>query len=332
MSNRENSKILEDIGGEAGCRQIAKDFYARVSDSPELKPLFPGNNFRCATEEFAAFLIQFLDGDQDQTQYRWWLSLRESHSRFQISEQQRAEWLRLMTETIHSLMEDFETQKALKQFFDVASAYILGDERGELEHQELNSHWGQQKALDRLIDHIVKKLDTEAIELAVQFESRPSVFVGILARMMESRREPLLEFVLSGVIRKRDLGAMRFNGRTLLHFAAGASCLSVVRQILQDGVNPDILDSGKHTPLYRAASSGIVEELVRHGASVNHCEGVTRSTALHQAARFGNLAVAEALLAAGASATATDKKGQTPLDRARNCRRPEVVAFLMSKS
>jgi len=150
--------------------------------------------------------------------------------------------------------------------------------------------------------------------------------------MLESGREPLLEFVLSSVIRKRDLGAKRFNGRTLLHFAAGASCLPVVRQILQDGVSPDILDSGKHTPLYRAASAEIVEELVRHGASVNHCGGVTRSTALHQAARFGNLEVAEALVAAGASATATDKKGQTPLDRARNCCRQEVVAYFLSKS
>ena len=324
--------MLELLGGEAGCQRIAREFYARVSSSSELKPLFPGKSFRCATEEFAAFLIQFLDGDEDQTQYRWWLSLRESHSRFQISEQQREVWLSLMKETINSLITDTLTQDGLKQFFEVASTYILGDERGALEHQELKARWSQQKDLDRLIDHIISKRDTEAIELAVQFESRTSVFVGILARMLESGREPLFEFVLTRVIRKRDIGAMPFNGRTLLHFAAGASCLPVVRQILQDGVNPDILDSGKHTPLYRAASPEIVEVLVRHGATVSHCGGVTRSTALHQAARLGNLAVAEALLAAGASATATDKKGQTPLDRARNCRRQEVVAFLMSKS
>ncbi len=71
--------ILNSLGGEAGCRQLSADLYARVAI---LHPLFPGKSLRCATQEFAAFLIHFLGGDESQTQSRWCLSLRESHARF----------------------------------------------------------------------------------------------------------------------------------------------------------------------------------------------------------------------------------------------------------
>jgi hemoglobin len=73
--------LLEALGGEEGCRSLSAAFYARVAKDPVLRPFFPGKSLRCATEEFAAFLIQFLGGDEKQTQHRWWLSLRESHAR-----------------------------------------------------------------------------------------------------------------------------------------------------------------------------------------------------------------------------------------------------------
>ena len=66
-----NAGFLEALGGEAGCRRLSTEFYARVGQDPVLRPLFPGKSLRCATEEFAAFLIQFLGGDEVQTQKRW---------------------------------------------------------------------------------------------------------------------------------------------------------------------------------------------------------------------------------------------------------------------
>lgn len=78
--------MIDALGGEAGCLRLSIAFYARVAKDPELKPLFPGKTMRCATEELAAFLVQFLGGDEAQTQKRWWLSLRESHTRLKISE------------------------------------------------------------------------------------------------------------------------------------------------------------------------------------------------------------------------------------------------------
>jgi hemoglobin len=90
------AEFLEALGGEAGCKRLSAEFYARVGKDPVLRPLFPGKSLRCAIEEFAAFLIQFLGGDEEQTQHRWWLSLRESHARFRIGPSERNAWLKHM--------------------------------------------------------------------------------------------------------------------------------------------------------------------------------------------------------------------------------------------
>jgi truncated hemoglobin YjbI len=92
---RARSALLEALGDEEGCRRLSAAFYARVGKDPVLRPFFPGKSLRCATEEFAAFLIQFLGGDETQTQYRWWLSLRRRvsttlrHSDMEFSEYRR---------------------------------------------------------------------------------------------------------------------------------------------------------------------------------------------------------------------------------------------------
>src|SRR5438874_10010612 len=94
--------FLKELGGEAGCKRLSAEFYARVGKDAVLRPLFPGKSLRCATEEFAAFLIQCLHGDEEQTQSRWWLSLRESHARFHISPEQRSAWLKHMGATLEA--------------------------------------------------------------------------------------------------------------------------------------------------------------------------------------------------------------------------------------
>src|SRR3954454_24037327 len=109
--------FLQALGGEAGCRRLSTEFYARVGKDPVLRLLFPGKSLRCATEEFAAFLIQFLGGDEEQTQHRWWLSLRESHARFRIGGTERSAWLRHMGEALEAAPLDDGTRKALLQFF-----------------------------------------------------------------------------------------------------------------------------------------------------------------------------------------------------------------------
>ncbi len=329
-------RLLEELGGEAGCTRLSTEFYARVGKDPILRPLFPGKSLRCAIEEFSAFLIQFLGGEEEQTQYRWWLSLRESHARFQIGLCERSAWLRHMAATLEAASLDAGTRKALRQFFLHSSAYVIGKETAGPAHEELAARWSEQRVLDDLIAAIAAGHDEEAMVVAPRFVSRPAVLVGLLARMVKSGRAALIGFAVEMVERDASLAARRFGGRTLLHFAAGAGCAELVMALLRHGAAPDIRDSGGHTPLYRAANecaSGtgpeIVRILVRAGADVNARNGVTRATALHMAARRGNAEIARALLDCSAATEIQDKKGDTPLQRAINCRKDTVVQLLV---
>jgi hypothetical protein len=289
---------------------------------------------RCASEEFAAFLIQLLDGDPSKTQYRWWLGLRESHARFQISEPQRLEWLTLMGQTIADSISDPSSRDAFVEFFRSASSYIVRIEEPRIANCALAERWTAFQSLDEFVEKLGEESDEEAIEIAAGFSNRPDIHVGILAKMMGAGRAALCVHVQEALKNDPRIAAAQYNGRSLLHHAASSACVPVVQQLLDMGVDPNLLDSGGHTPLYRAAGSrspgaaSVIQALVEAGAAVDHAGGVSKSTALHEAARHGNLSAANALIKAGASPRTRDKKGLTPLDRAFNLRRKEVAAFL----
>jgi hemoglobin len=340
---RARSALLEALGGEEGCRRLSAAFYARVGKDPVLRPFFPGKSLRCATEAFAAFLIQFLDGDEKQTQFRWWLSLRESHGRFQIGPSARRAWLSQMEATLDAAPLDDATRNALRHFFSHSSAYVIGrdtaeSDHEESDHEELAARWSEQRVLDSVIAAIVEGRDDETLALAPRFASRPSVFVGLLARMVQSGRASLIHFVVDAAESDPSLATRRFAGTTLLHFAAGAGCLEVAALLLRLGVDPNIQGRGDHTPLYCVANEcasetgpEVVCALVRAGADINACGGVTRATALHMAARRGHVEIARALLDSGAAVNARDRKGDTPLQRAINCRKNGVSQLLLER-
>jgi ankyrin repeat protein len=138
------------------------------------------------------------------------------------------------------------------------------------------------------------------------------------------------------LVENPDLAHESYSGRTLLHAASAAGNSPIVAVLLKLGVDANIQDAGGHTPLYSIGNEcpgggPVVRALIQGGAKVDACDGVKRCTALHMAARRGNVEASEALIACGANIEVRDSLGETPLRRAVNCGQTDVAALLLAK-
>jgi hemoglobin len=328
--------LFQAIGGTRMCRKLSKAFYDCVDRDPLLRPLFPGTTLRCAIEEFAAFLVQFLGGPGEDSQGRWWVSLHESHRRFPIEQRHRDAWLRCMDQALNEVGIGEPALSALRNFFEHASTYLI-DGKPEMRglNRELGARWSAQRSVDGAVAAIRKGKADRAIKLAGKCGR--TVLPGLLAVMIDSRDPTLLAYVHTQLGGDPALAHERYGGRTLLHAAAAAGSLPTVELLLCLGADPNSLDGGRHTPLYCVGnecaseeSAEVVLALVRAGAQVDANDGVTGATPLHMAARRGNAVVAKALLECGADIDARDRRGDTPLVRAVNCKKSHVAELLRS--
>ena len=324
------------------CHRLSAAFYAKVDRDPVLRPFFPGKTLRCAIEAFAAFLVQFFDGPAEDSQFRFHLSLQESHLRFAIGAAHRDAWMENMEAALEEVQIEASARRELRALFEHASAYIVNAAPTPSVRRrmgpEMSRRWKRQLALDQAVAAVHSGNAERAIELAGTLTGNRSVFAGLLALMMASGDAALLTYVREQVMASPDLIHVRYYGRTLLHRAAACANLEMVRLLLELGTAPTVTDGGGHTPLYSAANecqvSGggdIVRELHRAGADIDACGNVKRCTPLHMAARRGNVEIAEALLGCGANRDARDSQGVTPLQRAINCRKAAVAALLRSR-
>jgi hypothetical protein len=257
------------------------------------------------------------------------VSLHESHRRFRIEQQHRDAWMRQMDEALKDAGIAETARGALRNFFDVASAHMIdGKPETRRLSRELGRRWAAQRAVDAAVAAIPKGNADRAMRLAGACP--PTVLPGLLALMIGNGNGALTEFVHERVSGEPALVHEHYGGRTLLHWAAGAGSLSTVELLLRLGADPNV-----HRPLYctgnecaGAESADVVHELVRGGAKVDAHDGGTGATALHMAARRGNAVVAKALLDCGADINARDRRGDTPLQRAVNCRKAHVAELL----
>jgi truncated hemoglobin YjbI len=347
--------LYQAIGGTAACRKLSAEFYALVKRDPVLRPLFPGKTLKCAIEEFAAFLSQFLGGPPEDAQRRWWLSLRESHLRFKIGQKERDAWMKNMLQALDEAPIEEPVRSALRNFFERSSAYVVnvgqapaaaeddGGPSGGI-HREISRRWSAQRTLDEAVAAVRRGAAECAIALAdgsalqAYFQCSPSVFAGFLALMIGKGDSAMLDYVREKLLAAPALAQERYSGRTLLHGAAAAGNLAIVELLLRLGAVPDVADAGGHTPLYCVANeckarggASVVRALIQAGASVDASGGVKHCTALHMAARRGNVEVAEALLDCGAGIEARDSLGDTPLRRAVNCDKTNVATLLLAR-
>ena len=353
MLRMTGANLYEAIGGTAGCRGLSVAFYARVERDPILRPLFPGKSFRCAIEAFAAFLVHFLGGPGDDAQFRWWLSLRESHLRFKIRPRERSAWMANMVLALDDVRIEEPLRSVLLGFFERSSAHVVnhGEASAVKEgpsnptsgamRDEMSRRWDAQAGLDEVVAAISSGDTKRAVALAEGPALKTcgrSVLAGLLARMIRSGHSVLLDYVRARLTGDPALAQERYAGRTLLHEAAASGNPAMVELLLSFGIDPNAPDGGGHTPLYSVGNecavegaASVVRALVKAGANVDASDGVKRCTALHMAARRGNVEAAEALLDCGAGLEARDSVGDTPLRRAVNCNKVELAALLLAR-
>jgi hypothetical protein len=264
--------------------------------------------------------------------------------------------MRNMSEALEETPVDASFRVALRDLFERSSAYLVNTRENLANpappegppddpiHAELAQRWAEQRALDDLIAAIGNGDEARALELTrspaleLRFARDRAVFAHVLALMIGCGEGALLEYAERELVADPTLAHVpNRHGRTLLHEAAAVGRLRTVELLLRLGADPNVRTAGGHDPLYclanecRAGGGGIVRALVRAGADVNARSDAKRCTALHMAARRGNTEIAGALLDCGADIQARDKAGDTPLQRAKNCRQAPVAALLVSR-
>jgi hemoglobin len=356
--------LYHALGGMNTCRELAAAFYAHVEHDPVLRPLYPPTLKGCPIKTLSAFLIQFFGGPCEYAQRRWSLSLREAHLRFAIGQKEREAWLNNMFQAVDEVNIKEPMRSALRCFFAQSSAFFINqpaeaanESPSLLEcpiehqndpdriHQDIAQRWQAQRMLEEMVA-AVRQENADAVLTLIEnpivqasFTRDRAAFLSFLAIMSDSNQRALLDYVRQTLVTIPELVQERYTyDRTLLHEVAGQGSLSIVKLLLHLGADPNTRDQTGHTPLYfvgnashAANGADIVHALVQDGANVNAQERLKHCTALHMAARRGNIPVAEALLDCGAQRDARDKLGDTPLHRAVKCGKTEMVAFLLSR-
>lgn len=119
------------------------------------------------------------------------------------------------------------------------------------------------------------------------------------------------EETLRNIESKRDDLKVLFT--RALYECAKKNDLETMQALLVFGVNPNIMDRNKHTPLTLTTSNPeMTELLLDYGANINH-QTQCGHTALHIAARDNRLITVHILLLKGAKKNCVNNKGQTPL-------------------
>ncbi|KAJ8255214.1 hypothetical protein GJAV_G00202370 [Gymnothorax javanicus] len=120
-------------------------------------------------------------------------------------------------------------------------------------------------------------------------------------------------------------------GETPLHLAAIKGDVEAVKELLDQGADPNLKDHAGWTPLHEACNLGhlgVVEALLQQGALLN-TPGYENDSPLHDAVRNGHMNVARLLVERGASREVLNMFGLRPVDYAAT---EEMLAILRPPS
>ena len=139
--------------------------------------------------------------------------------------------------------------------------------------------------------------------------------------------EPLLTIIQRCSDPAKELSLPSSRGWTCLHFAACKGHAEVVKALLQNHVQPNVVSEDHWTPLMLACHRGntVCIDLLLADSRVDINQHTNRGTALHIVALKGRPQLCRLLLERGANASSTDAKGRIPLE-VTSC--PEIAELI----
>lgn len=117
--------FFDAIGGEPTFRKLVNEFYAGVATDPVLRPLYPEEDLRPATERFTLFLMQYWGGPSTYSEQRGHPRLRMRHAPFRIGPEERDAWLRQMRRAMDTLDLPAEQDATLWEYLERAAYFMV---------------------------------------------------------------------------------------------------------------------------------------------------------------------------------------------------------------
>ncbi|MES1257483.1 MAG: ankyrin repeat domain-containing protein [Acidobacteriota bacterium] len=330
----------------SACQALSAAFYARAEQDALFRPLPPGS-LPGAADRFGAWLAQFLAEPRNSSDPGWSPSLRETRERFPLDESGREAWLANIGLALDDVGVEEPVRGCLARLFEALSLRIVrGDEASADDDQGVIADlWAEQRLMEELVN-AVRTLDVKkALQLAeapvaarLLARDRAALLI-LLARMCESGNPALLDFVRGRLLADPRLARDRdTRGRTLLHGAAEAGCLDMVRMLLRHGAAVNETDQLLHNAVSRCAYAcgapggpAVIRALARAGARIDLPDAAGQCTPLHMAARQGNIGIGEALIECGADLEARDARGNTPLRSAVDAGKVHMAEMLAER-
>jgi hemoglobin len=114
-----------NLVGERGIEQLVAAFYRRVPQDDILGPMYPPHDLVAAEQRLRDFLIYRLGGSPRYIEQRGHPRLRMRHSPFQINQNARDRWMRLMNEALAETQLPHQAEQFLRTFLEGMSTFLI---------------------------------------------------------------------------------------------------------------------------------------------------------------------------------------------------------------